>query len=101
LLLVFGPIRHYGCADVSVLISLLQALKNLLYQPLRAQQKTDLLRHVNSVRETANQHLNNSRDRQAINQLLDRINQSSAPLQPIALLAVPGTTSAESVAPVP
>jgi uncharacterized membrane protein len=89
---VFGPIRHYGCADSSVLISLLHAFKNLLYQPLREQQKTDLLHHVRSVQETADQHLSNSRDRQAINQLLERINQSSATLQPVALLAVPDNT---------
>ncbi|NMY50693.1 DUF2254 domain-containing protein [Pseudomonas sp. WS 5011] len=93
---VFGPIRHYGCADVSVLIGLLQAFKNLLYQPLRAAQKTDLLRHVRSVQETADQHLSNSRDRQAINQLLERINQNSSALEPIALLGIPGSKSAEN-----
>lgn len=86
---VFGPIRHYGCSDVSVLLGLLQAFKNLLYQPLRAAQKTDLLRHVRSVQETADQHLSNSRDRQAINQLLERINQTGSTQEPVALLAIP------------
>ena len=92
LLRVFGPIRHYGCADANVLISLLQAFKNLLYQPLHEQQKIDLLLHIRSVQETADQHLSNSRDRQAINQVLERINQSSATLQPVALLAVSAQT---------
>ncbi|MDO9618099.1 MAG: DUF2254 domain-containing protein [Pseudomonas sp.] len=86
---VFGPIRHYGCSDVSVLLSLLRAFKNLLYQPLRATQKTDLLRHVRSVQETADQHLSNSRDRQAINQVLERINQTGSTQEPVALLAIP------------
>lgn len=89
LLLVFGPIRNYGCSDASVLFELLLALKNLLYHPLRPQQKIDLLRHVRSVQETADRHLSNSRDREALNQLLERINQTSDSLQPIALLAVP------------
>ena len=92
---VFGPIRHYGCADVTVLLGLLQAFKNLLYQPLRTTQKTDLLRHVRSVQEAADQHLSNGRDRESINQLLERINQTSSALEPIALLGIPGTTSAE------
>ena len=92
-LLVFGPIRNYGSTDASVLGGLLQAFKNLLYQPLRAQQKTDLLRHVRSVQETADQHLHNSREREAINQLLERLNQTSDLQQPIALLAVPRTTT--------
>jgi uncharacterized membrane protein len=89
LLLVLGPIRNYGCSDVSVLVGLLQAFKNLFYQPLRAQQKTDLLKHVHSVRETADEHLGNSRDREAINQLIERINQVSEPPQPIEPLQIP------------
>lgn len=101
LLLVFGPIRNYGRADASVLFGLLQAFKNLLFQPLRPQQKIDLLRHVHSVQETADQHLNNSRDREAINQLLERINQTinqtsnqtSDSQQPIALLAISDKTT--------
>jgi uncharacterized membrane protein len=89
LLLVLGPIRNYGCADVGVLVCLLQAFKNLFYHPLRAQQKSDLLKHVASVLETADQHLSNSRDREAINQLIERINQVGEPPQRIEPLAVP------------
>lgn len=89
LLLVFGPIRNYGRADASVLFGLLQAYKSLFYHPLRAQQKTDLLRHVRSVQESADQFLHNSREREAINQLLERINQTCDLQQPLALLTVP------------
>ncbi|MFP6847337.1 MAG: DUF2254 domain-containing protein [Pseudomonas sp.] len=90
LLLVFGPIRHYGSADANVLLGLLQTFKNLLYLPLRPQQKKDLLRHAHSVQETADQHLDNSRDREAINQVIERINQLSEEKPSIALLAVAG-----------
>ncbi len=95
LLLVFGPIRNYGGADASVLLVLLQAFKNLLYQQLRPQQKTDLLRHVRSVQETADHKLHNSRDREAINQLIERINQTNEPKPPIPLLAITGITAAQ------
>jgi len=90
LLLVFGPIRNYGGTDVSVLAGLLQAFKNLFYQPLREQQKVDLLRHVASVLEAADQHLSNSRDREAINLLIERINQVGEPAHPICALSIPG-----------
>lgn len=95
LLLVFGPIRNYGGSDASVLFGLLQAYKNLLYHPLRAQQKTDLLKHVHSAQETADHCLYNSREREAINQLIDRINQNNDLKQPIALLAVPKKSASE------
>jgi hypothetical protein len=45
----------------------LQAFKNLIYQPLRLKQGTDLLRHLHNVEQTADQQLNTSRDREAIN----------------------------------
>lgn len=93
--LVFGPIRNYGSDDASVLFGLLQAFKNLLYHPLRPQQKTDVLRHVSSVQETADHCLHNSRDREAINQLIARINQTSEPKQPITLLAIPRQTATQ------
>jgi uncharacterized membrane protein len=88
LLLIFGPIHHYGGADARVLVALMNAFKNLLYQPLRPQQKIDLLRHVHSALETADQQLSNSREREAVNQLIERINQTSDCQHPIALLAI-------------
>lgn len=76
LLQVFGPIRTYGARDASVLISLLQAYKNLLYLAAQPTQQQDLLRHAQSVRDTANRNLFERRDREEINQFIARINHA-------------------------
>ncbi|MBL0953067.1 MAG: DUF2254 domain-containing protein, partial [Pseudomonas sp.] len=87
LLQLLGPIRTYGAADVCVLVSLLQAFKNLLHRPASTQQRADLLRHARSVRDTAERHLNDRRDREEINDFIARVNRtlhdSDQPLMPL------------------
>ncbi|NQD92785.1 DUF2254 domain-containing protein [Pseudomonas sp. CrR25] len=82
--LIFGPLRTYGRDDPQVLLSLLQSLKNLLYQQPRGAQQTDLIRHAHSIRETADRHLANRRDREDINDMVERFNQA-AQIAPPAL----------------
>lgn len=76
LLQLLGPLRTYGASDPSVLISLLQAFKNLLYLTTHPAQQTDLLRHARSVRDTAARNLYEARDREEINQFIVRINHA-------------------------
>lgn len=89
LLQLLGPIRAYGAADVSVLVSLLQAFKNLLYRPASTQQRADLLRHARSVRDTAGRHLTERREREEINDFIARLNRtlqdSEQPLAPLQI----------------
>lgn len=82
LLQIFGPIRNYGAGDASVLISLLQAFKNLLHQTDDPACQDDLLRHAGSVLDTADRHLAIHRERQEINAFIDRINRASNPGTP-------------------
>lgn len=89
LLQLLGPIRAYGAADVSVLVSLLQAFKNLLHRPVSRQQRNELLRHARSVRDTAERHLNERREREEINAFIVRINRTLQDSdQPLALLQI-------------
>ncbi|MDN5517931.1 MAG: DUF2254 domain-containing protein, partial [Pseudomonas sp.] len=87
LLQLLGPIRAYGAADVSVLVSLLQAFKNLLHRPASLQQRADLLRHARSVRDTAERHLSERLEREEINDFIARINRTlqgtDQPLMPL------------------
>ena len=87
LLQLLGPIRAYGAADLSVLVGLLQAFKNLLHRPASPQQRADLLRHARSVRDTAERHLSERREREEINDFIARINRTlqgaDQPLMPL------------------
>ncbi|WP_417662413.1 DUF2254 domain-containing protein [Pseudomonas sp.] len=74
---VLGPIRTYGAADPSVLVSLLQAFKNLLHQNPKPEHKVQLLRHARSVIESADEHLTTPRDREEINDFIERINSAA------------------------
>jgi uncharacterized membrane protein len=82
LLQILGPIRSYGSNDVSVLVCLLQAFKNLLYQTTRENQRSDLIRHAQSVLDSADQQLAIRRDREEINALVTRINRVSGKQAP-------------------
>ncbi|WP_339488140.1 DUF2254 domain-containing protein [Pseudomonas sp. EL_65y_Pfl2_R95] len=73
---IIGPIRTYGAADPSVLVSLLQAFKNLLHQNPKPEHKAQLLRHACSVLESADEHLSTPRDREEINDFIERINSA-------------------------
>ncbi|MDH1730253.1 DUF2254 domain-containing protein [Pseudomonas chengduensis] len=90
LLQLLGPIRAYGATDVCVLVSLLQAFKNLLHRPASREQRADLLRHARSVRDTAERHLSEQRDREEINHFIVRINrtlqESEQPLAPLQIV---------------
>ncbi|MFI8481102.1 DUF2254 domain-containing protein [Pseudomonas sp. NPDC078700] len=74
---ILGPIRTYGAADPSVLVSLLQAFKNILHQHPKSEHKAQLLRHTRSVLETADENLATPRDREEINDFIERINSAA------------------------
>ncbi|MEX6504498.1 DUF2254 domain-containing protein [Pseudomonas zhanjiangensis] len=85
--LIFGPIRVYGSSDPAVLTQLLQAFKNLLYQQPRAHHRRELISHARSVVESADRHITNRRDREQLNDMIERFNQA-AKVSPPALEAL-------------
>lgn len=93
LLQLLGPIRAYGATDVSVLVSILQAFKNLLHRPCSTEQRGELLRHARSVRDTADRCLHEGRERQEINDFIARLNRTlgveQRPLMPLPERALP------------
>ncbi|UUD64558.1 DUF2254 domain-containing protein [Pseudomonas seleniipraecipitans] len=93
LLQLLGPIRAYGATDVSVLVSLLQAFKNLLHRPCSTAQRGELLRHARSVRDTADRCLHEGREREEINDFIARLNRTlgaeQRPLMPLPERALP------------
>ena len=93
LLQLLGPIRAYGATDVSVLSSLLQAFKNLLHRPCSPAQREVLLRHARSVRDTAERHLLERREREEINAFVARLNRT-LPADQRPLLPLPDASDA-------
>lgn len=87
--LILGSIRTYGASDPSVLNSLLQALKNMLYATAQSTYHGELKRFVQSVLESADAHLQNPRDREEINAYLNRFNAAmdpaESPLKPLQI----------------
>lgn len=80
----FGPIRTYGRSDPQVLTNLLEAFKNLMFQNPRAHHQAELITHARSVVETADRHIAIRRDREELNDMIERFNKA-ARLSPPAL----------------
>lgn len=81
--LAFGPLRHYGSSDLQVLVTLLQACKNLLYAAGDTATERILLRHAEAVVEQASITLSGALDRQAMAEAVQSLNQAvrhAAPL---------------------
>ena len=87
---VIGPIRHYGCGDPQVMAALLQCMKNALHGDPRPEQLEALSDEIHAVRNSADAHVENRRDRQALNRVLARLNEQGQGIRPVPLLALDG-----------
>ena len=85
---VIGPIRHYGRGDPQVMAALLQCMKNALHGDPRPEQLEAMSDEIHAVRNSADAHVENRRDRQALNRVLERLNEQGQGMRPVPLLAL-------------
>ncbi len=84
LLLAFGSLRAYGKEDLQVLLTLLQACKNLLFSATDAEDERVILRHAQAILEQAAASLDGALDRQAVAEAVQLLNlavRHAAPLE--------------------
>ncbi|MBK3748464.1 DUF2254 domain-containing protein [Stutzerimonas balearica] len=82
--LAFGPLRRYGSSDLQVLLTLLQACKNLLYAAGDSVTERILLRHAEAVVEQASITLSGALDRQAMAEAVQSLNQAVRHAEPLS-----------------
>ncbi|WP_313329290.1 DUF2254 domain-containing protein [Stutzerimonas balearica] len=82
--LAFGPLRRYGSSDLQVLLTLLQACKNLLYAAGDSATERILLRHAEAVVEQASITLSGALDRQAMAEAVQSLNQAVRHAEPLS-----------------
>lgn len=92
LVAVFDPIRNYGSHDPQVLTALIQALKNALHGEPSEEQLQALSAELVALRDEADAALENTRDRQALNDMLERLNKLHQQIPPLRLLDLPRAT---------
>lgn len=85
---VIGPIRQYGRGDPQVIGAVLQCMKNALHGDPSPEQLEALSEEIHAVRNSADAHVENRRDRQALNRLLDRLNEQRSGMRPVPLLSL-------------
>lgn len=83
---VFDPIRSYGSHDAQVLITLIQALKNALHGDPSEEQLHAFADELKALRDEADACLENTRDRKALNDVLERLNKLHQRIPPLQLL---------------
>ncbi|WP_105214164.1 DUF2254 domain-containing protein [Pseudoalteromonas sp. T1lg22] len=72
----FDPIRHYGCNDTTVLVNLIEALKNILFVCEHNREYTQALyRYVQATVYDAEHCIDNPYERERINRMLTRMNE--------------------------
>ncbi len=83
LLLAFGSLRGYGQNDLQVLLTLLQACKNLLFSAPGIEHERVNLRHAQAILEQATASLDGALDRQAIAEAVRMLNQAVRHAEPL------------------
>ncbi len=83
LLLAFGSLRGYGQNDLQVLLTLLQACKNLLFSAPGIEHERVILRHAQAILEQATASLDGALDRQAIAEAVRMLNQAVRHAEPL------------------
>ncbi|WP_312397521.1 DUF2254 domain-containing protein [Stutzerimonas kunmingensis] len=83
LLLAFGSLRAYGKEDLQVLLTLLQACKNLLFSATGAEDERVILHHAQAILEQASTSLNGALDRCAIAEAVQLLNQAVRHAEPL------------------
>ncbi|MCW3148961.1 DUF2254 domain-containing protein [Stutzerimonas stutzeri] len=82
--LAFGALRCYGRNDLQVLLTLLQACKNLLFSATDLDSERVLLRHAQAIVEQAATSLEGALDRQAVAEAVQSLNQAVRLAEPLA-----------------
>ena len=85
---VIAPIRIYGGHDPQVLITLLQCLKNALHGNPSDAQLEALHGEIRALREDADAKVGNPRDRQAVNEVIERLAELQIRPPTVALLPI-------------
>ncbi|EWC42694.1 DUF2254 domain-containing protein [Pseudomonas stutzeri] len=83
LLLAFGSLRSYGRNDLQVLLTLLQAYKNLLFSTSDIAIERVLLCHAEAILEQAETSLEGNLDRQAVAEAVRALNQAISHAEPL------------------
>lgn len=83
---VMAPIRYYGCSDPQVLGALLLCMKNALHGNPTPEEIEALSDEIHALRNSADAHVQNRRDRQALNLVLERLNEQGRGIRPLPLL---------------
>lgn len=81
--MAFGPLRSYGRSDLQVLLTLLQACKNLLYCAPDIESERVLLRHAKAIVEQAEGSLEGALDRAAVAEAVQLLNQAVCHAEPL------------------
>jgi len=81
--MAFGPLRSYGRSDLQVLLTLLQACKNLLFCAPDVRTEQVLLRHAKAIVEQAQVSLDGALDRQAVAEAVHLLNQAVRHAEPL------------------
>ncbi len=69
------PIREYGKGDATVLLQLLESLKNLAYADKDRQQYQPVIsKYLRSMLNTCDQHIQNELDREQLDHMVQKIN---------------------------
>ena len=72
----FDPIRHYGREDTTILVNLLEALKNILFVCDGNKAYVDALyRYVQATVFDAEHNITNPYERKRIDEMLERVNE--------------------------
>lgn len=81
--MAFGPLRSYGRSDLQLLLTLLQACKNLLYCAPDIESERILLRHAKAIVEQASISLEGALDRAAVAEAVHLLNQAVRQAEPL------------------
>ncbi len=75
----FDPIRHYGCSDPTILVNLIEALKNILFVCDHDSEYTSALyNYVQATVFDAEHNIKNPYERAHINRMLEKMNHVAA-----------------------
>ncbi|PKG93997.1 DUF2254 domain-containing protein [Pseudomonas sp. Choline-3u-10] len=85
---IIAPIRIYGGHDPQVLVTLLQCLKNALHGNPSDAQREALHDEIRALRDDADAKVGNPRDRQAVNEVIERVAELQLRLPAVALLPI-------------
>lgn len=83
------PIREYGKSDATVMLNLLESLKNMVYADKEKQSYQPILaKYINSIISSVNNNIKNELDVEELNRIIDRINNLLSTSNQVAKLKI-------------